>query len=230
MGCAPNGPAKYLRMLGRLWFETFLRSACLEWLCQTPCSHAGYLGVTTLHTLKTNVVLPALSMIVFNHYRRLLHATFLSRSCWVSSDTRHCWFEASSRSARLQGLLEVGPAGLLAAMLGGPGVSTLRSIKTMPLFFFSFWASNQPCFLLQCSGTTLRVRLRCPPVLLVVPTCWETHFSSRHYSTYFLFSLFWIIIPAILPATMLGYYSMSASLMPSEFFHRRFDLLEVCFL
>jgi hypothetical protein len=41
---------------------------------------------------------------------------------------------------------------------------------------------------------------------------------------------FWIIIPAILPATMLGYYSMSASSMPSEFFHHRFDLLEVCFL
>jgi hypothetical protein len=47
-----------------------------------------------------------------------------------------------------------------------------------------------------------------------------------------LFSLFlfWIIIPAILPATMLGYYSMSASLMPFEFFHRRFDLLEAYFL
>jgi hypothetical protein len=29
---------------------------------------------------------------------------------------------------------------------------------------------------------------------------------------------------------MIGYYSMSASLMPSEFFHRRFDLLEVYFL
>jgi hypothetical protein len=42
--------------------------------------------------------------------------------------------------------------------------------------------------------------------------------------------LFWIIIPAILPAMMLGYYSMSTSSMPSEFFHRRFDLLEVCFL
>jgi hypothetical protein len=41
--------------------------------------------------------------------------------------------------------------------------------------------------------------------------------------------LFWTIIPTILPATMLGYYSMSASLMPSQFFHRRFDLLEVCF-
>jgi hypothetical protein len=29
---------------------------------------------------------------------------------------------------------------------------------------------------------------------------------------------------------MLGYYSMSASLMPSEIFYCRFDLLEVCFL
>jgi hypothetical protein len=41
---------------------------------------------------------------------------------------------------------------------------------------------------------------------------------------------FWILIPTILPAMMLGYYSMSASLTPSEFFHRHFDLLEVCFL
>jgi hypothetical protein len=30
--------------------------------------------------------------------------------------------------------------------------------------------------------------------------------------------LFWIIISAILPTTMLGYYSMSASLMPSKLF------------
>jgi hypothetical protein len=44
------------------------------------------------------------------------------------------------------------------------------------------------------------------------------------------FLLFWIIIPAILPATMLGYYSISASSIPSEFFHRHFDLLEVSFL
>jgi hypothetical protein len=29
---------------------------------------------------------------------------------------------------------------------------------------------------------------------------------------------------------MLGYYYMSASLMPSEFFHRHFDLLEARFL
>jgi hypothetical protein len=49
--------------------------------------------------------------------------------------------------------------------------------------------------------------------------------------TFFFSSfLFWIIIPAILPATMLEYYSMSASLTPSEFFHHRLDLLEACFL
>jgi hypothetical protein len=40
-------------------------------------------------------------------------------------------FKASSRSARLQGLLEVGPVRLLEAMLGDLGISTLRSIKTM---------------------------------------------------------------------------------------------------
>jgi hypothetical protein len=40
--------------------------------------------------------------------------------------------------ARLQGLPEVGPARFLAAMLADLGVSTLRSIKTMTKFFFSF--------------------------------------------------------------------------------------------
>jgi hypothetical protein len=104
-------------------------------------------------------------------------------------------------------------------MLGDLGASILRSIKTMTQFSSLFGASNQPCCLLQCSGTTLRVRLRCPLVFLIVTTCWETRFSSRRYSTYFFFSsLFWIIIPAILPVMMLGYYSMSASSMPSEFF------------
>jgi hypothetical protein len=45
-------------------------------------------------------------------------------------DTGHDRFEASLRLARLEGLLEVGHARLLAAMLGDLGVSTLRSIKT----------------------------------------------------------------------------------------------------
>jgi hypothetical protein len=55
----PNGPAKYFRVLGRFCFETFLRSACLEWLCETPRSYAGYLGVSTLHTFKINITLPS---------------------------------------------------------------------------------------------------------------------------------------------------------------------------
>jgi hypothetical protein len=67
-------------------------------------------------------------------------------------------------------------------MLGDLGVSSLHSIKTMTQFSSLFGASNQPC--------------------------WETRFSSRRYSTFFSFSsLFWIIMSAILPATMLGYYS-----------------------
>jgi hypothetical protein len=66
------------------------------------------------------------------------------------------------------------------------------------------------------------VCLRRPLVFLVVLTCWETRLSSRRYSTYFLFFLFWIIILSILPATMLGYYSTSASLMPSKIFSSSF--------
>jgi hypothetical protein len=93
------------------------------------------------------------------------------------------------RSARLQGLHEVGPARLLANTLGDLGVFTVHSIKTMTQFSSLFGASNQPCCLLQCSGTTLRVRFRRPLVFLVVPTCWETRFSSRRYSTYFFSSL-----------------------------------------
>jgi hypothetical protein len=139
--------------------------------------------------------------------------------------------EASSRSACLQGLPEVGPARLLAAMLGDLGASTLRSTKTMTPFSSLFGASNQSCYLLQCSGTTLRVRLRRPLVFFVVPTCWETRFSSRRYSTYFFFSCSFLDHhtghPARRDARIL---LMSASSMPFEFFHRRFDLLEACFL
>jgi hypothetical protein len=44
--------------------------------------------------------------------------------------------------------------------------------------------------------------------LFLIMSLLDLHFSS----------FFWIIIPAILPTTMLGYYSMSASLMPFEIF------------
>jgi hypothetical protein len=64
VGCAPNGPAKYFRVLGRFCFETFLRLACLKWLLQTLCSYARYLGVSTLHTFKINTISPASSLFV----------------------------------------------------------------------------------------------------------------------------------------------------------------------
>jgi hypothetical protein len=201
--------------LGAYVFETFLRSACLECLGQTPCSHAGYLGVSTLHTFKINDFI----VDCFNHYRRLLHSTRLSRPCWVFSDTGHCCLRPLRDQHAYQGLLEVGPARLLAAMLGDLGVSTLCSIKTMTQFSSLSGASNQPCCLLQCSGTTLRVRLRCPLVFYVVPTCWETRFSTRRYSTYFFFSSSFLDHHADHPTRHdTRIVLMSASSMPSGFF------------
>jgi hypothetical protein len=40
--------------LGAFCLETFLRSACLEWLYQTLCSYARYLGVSALHSFIIN--------------------------------------------------------------------------------------------------------------------------------------------------------------------------------
>jgi hypothetical protein len=153
----------------------------------------------------------------------------LSRSYWISSDTGHRRFGTSLRSTRLQGLLEIGPARLLQLSL--KIWVSLHFVRSRPCLSFSslFRASNQPCCLLQCSGTTLRVRLRRPLVFLVVPTCWETCFSSRRYSTCF-FSFFLDHHTGHLSRHDARILLMSASSMPSEFFHRRFDLLEACFL
>jgi hypothetical protein len=183
VGCVPDGPAECFRVLGRLKFETFLTSAWFEWLCQTPCSHAGYLGVSTLHTFKNQQIFgfiidrPWTLQLQIRHRRRLLRTMLLSRFYWVSSDTRHHRLEASSRSARLQGLHEVGPSRLLAVMLRRSG-------------------------------------------------CLYTSFDQDHDSVFFSF---WRIKPAILPASMLGDYSTSASLTPSCF-PRRTDLLGNLFL
>jgi hypothetical protein len=79
-------------------------------------------------------------------------------------------FEASSRSARLQGLHEVSPARFLAAMLRRYGCLYTSFDQDHDSVFSLFGASNQSCCLLQCSGTTLRVRLRRPLVFFVVLT------------------------------------------------------------
>jgi hypothetical protein len=110
-------------------------------------------------------------------------------------------------------------------MLGDLGVSTLRLIKTTPYFSSLFGASNQPCCLLQCLGTTLRVRLRRPLAFFIV--------LGNPFLITSLLDLLSLFLdhhtghPARHDAWIL---LMSASSMPSEFFHRRFDLLEVCFL
>jgi hypothetical protein len=125
------------------------------------CSHVGYLGVSTLHMFKINRFLASSSTdLAHRKYSYDITDDFFmrhtfSRSYWVSLDTGHHRLEATLRSTRLQGLLEVGPAGLLAAMLGDLGVSSLHSTKTMTQFSSLYGASNQPCCLLQCSATTL---------------------------------------------------------------------------
>jgi hypothetical protein len=82
VGCAPDGPAKHSRVLGSYRLETFLRLACLGWLCQTLRSNARYLGVSTLHIVK----IYSLDGNNFGHHNcnydvidNLLHTMHLSR-------------------------------------------------------------------------------------------------------------------------------------------------------
>jgi hypothetical protein len=105
-------------------------------------------------------------------------------------------------------------------MLGDLGVSTLRSIKTMTQFSSlehhtdHHARHNSRGLLYECVFDALLFSSSYRPVGKPV----SDHVATRPT---FFFSSFWIIIPAILPATMLEYYSMSASSMPSELFHRR---------
>jgi hypothetical protein len=115
-------------------------------------------------------------------------------------------------------------------MLGDLGVSTLRSIKTMTQFssLLSTKPAMLPASMLGDYSTSASWTPSCFPR--------RTDLLRNLFLITSLLNLLsfpfpvWIIIPAILPATMLGYYSMSASSTPSEFSHRRFDLLEACFL
>jgi hypothetical protein len=73
-------------------------------------------------------------------------------------------------------------------MVGDLGVFTLRSIKTMTQFFFTFLSIKPAMLPASMLGDYSTSGLRRPLVFFVVPTCWETLFSSCHYSTYFFFS------------------------------------------
>jgi hypothetical protein len=106
----------------------------------------------------------------------------------------------------IQGLLEVGPARLLVAVLGDLGVSTLRSIKTITQFssVLSIKPAILPASMLGGYSTNASSTPSCFPHrtdLLGNP------FLTTSLLDLLFFLPFWTIIPAILPATMLGYYS-----------------------
>jgi hypothetical protein len=174
VGCAPNGPAKYLWVLGRYMLETFLRSACLGWLCQTLCSYARYLGVSTLHTFKMNKFLVSSST---NPGHRNFSYDVID-NFFVC-----CTFQDPAGYPRILnnvGLFDVGtptrpprgrPCQTPCSYARRSGCLYASIDQDHDSVFFSSRASNQPCCLLQCSGTTLRVCLRCPLIFFVVPTC-----------------------------------------------------------
>jgi hypothetical protein len=141
---------------------------------------------------------------------------FFVQRVFISSDTGHHQLEAFLRSAHLQGLPEVGPARLLAAMLRDLSASILRSIKTMTQF--SSLLSIKPAMLPASMRGDYSMSASS------TPSCFPRHtdmLGNLCPITSFLdllSFLFWIIIPSILPTTMLVYYSMSASSMPSDFF------------
>jgi hypothetical protein len=135
------------------------------------------------------------------------------------------------RSASLQASLRPALPDSFATMLGDLGISTLRFDQYHDLVFFSFLSIKTamlPASLLEDYSMSASSTPCCFPRRTDLSGNLFPITSSLDLLSLFL--LFWIIIPAILPTTMLGYYSMSASLMPSEIFHRHFDLLENCFL
>jgi hypothetical protein len=115
-------------------------------------------------------------------------------------------------------------------MLRDLGVSTLRLIKTMTQFasLLSIKPAMLPASMLGDYSTSASSPPSC--FLHRIDLLGNPFLITSLLDLPFLLFFFWNIIPAILPAMMLGYYSMSASSMPSVFFHRRFDLLEACFL
>jgi hypothetical protein len=93
-------------------------------------------------------------------------------------------------------------------MLGDLGVSTLCSIKTMTQVLFSFWSIKPATLSASMLGDYSTSASS-------TPSCFYRRIDLLG-SPFFITSLlnllsssllFWTIIPAILPSTMLGYYS-----------------------
>jgi hypothetical protein len=110
------------------------------------CSNARYLGVSTLHIFKIDIVLSASSSTDYQYCNFSYDPSTIS-SFDVPFKTLlgilGYWallFEAFSRSARLQGLPEVGPAIFLAAMLRRSGCLYTSFDQDHESVFFSFWS------------------------------------------------------------------------------------------
>jgi hypothetical protein len=129
VGCTPNGPAKYFWVLGCFLISDLLevgmpRVALPDPL--QPCRISGCLYNSIRSKINTTSLRFTVSTTTEDFFMR---RTFQDLAGYPRILDHQ--LEASSRSAHLQSLPKVGPARLLAAMLGDLGVSTLRSIKTM---------------------------------------------------------------------------------------------------
>jgi hypothetical protein len=94
-------------------------------------------------------------------------------------------------------------------MLGDLGVSTLRFDQDHDSVFFSFWSIKPATLSASMLGDYSKSASSTPSCfphridLLGNPF----HITSLLDLPFLFFFFFWTIIPAILPATMLGYYS-----------------------
>jgi hypothetical protein len=92
-------------------------------------------------------------------------------------------------------------------MLGDLGVSTLRSIKTMTQFSSLFWSIKPAMLPASMLGDYFTSASSTPSYFPHHTDMLGNLFPiTSLLDSLFLLS-FWIIIPAILPATMLEYYS-----------------------
>jgi hypothetical protein len=188
-GCAPNGPAKYLHVLGAFVLRPSLGR------------HASG-GSTRLFVAMQDIWVSLHSTWSrFTVSTVTISDTATLATTWSTTFLIRHTFQDPVGYPRIPSIVDLRP------LWGRHAQISLRSalpdslqlcseiwlslhfvwIKTMTWFCSLFGASNQPCCLLQCSGTTLRVHLRRPLVSLFVPTYCETRFSSRRYSTYFFF-------------------------------------------
>jgi hypothetical protein len=108
------------------------------------CNNARYLGVSTLHIFKIDVVSPASSSTDYQHCNFGYDPSTISsfdapfKTLLGILEYWALLFEASSRSACLQGLHEVGPARFLAAMLRRSGCLYTSFDQDHDSVFFSF--------------------------------------------------------------------------------------------